>query len=526
MAVLTAPFAADRGDEIALIDADGSTTWRELDLRVNRIVNALRDRGLVVGDTVALIAGNRREWFEIALACSHGGWTYVPVNWHWVADELAYVFEDAGPKAVLVDQRYADQVAIALADKRSAGVQLVVGIDDEAAFEPMQHDQRFVALEAMLAAACDTEPTQQRMGGPMFYTSGTTGRPKGVRGSLSGSADLGPEIMQLIAAGFGRFLPIPGRTLLCGPVYHSAQWAFSFLPMVAGSSVVMQHRYDSAEALRLIDKHAVTNVHLVPTQMKRLVDLPADVKAAFSGSSLITVWHGAAPCPPAVKRSLIEWWGLKVTEYYGSTEGSVISTVDSENWLAKGGSVGKPLDMFDVIVVGDDDQPVAPGVPGTLYFRNRMGMDFSYHNDENKTAAAHLEPGVFTTGDVGYLDEDGFLWLSDRKIDMIISGGVNIYPAEIEGVLSSHPAVADVAVIGVPNDEFGENVKGIVHLNAGYDVSDALVADLIAHCRLLLAGYKAPKSIDFVSSIPRTGTGKIQKQPLREPYWAGLTRRV
>ena len=226
------------------------------------------------------------------------------------------------------------------------------------------------------------------------------------------------------------------------------------------------------------------------------------------------------------KRGLIEWWGPKITEYYGSTEGSVISTISSDDWLARGGSVGRPLENFEVIVVGDDQRPAEPGEPGTLYFRNRMGTDFSYHNDDAKTAAAHLEPGVFTTGDVGYLDADGFLWLSDRKIDMIISGGVNIYPAEIEGALAGHPAVADVAVIGVPDDEFGENVKGIVQLADGQLPSDALAAELIAHCRSLLAGYKAPKTIDFIDTIPRTATGKIQKRPLREPYWAGLDRKV
>jgi long-chain acyl-CoA synthetase len=535
MALLTAALAASHGEGAALIDDSGAITWTSLDERVNRLVNGLRARGLATGDTVAIIAGNRREWYELALACSHGGWTYVPVNWHWVADELAYVFEDAAPKAVFVDARYLDHTSRALSDPRSAAVEIVVGIAEagaedgtiaDAAFEALSADGRFVPYEAVVADGNPADPDDQRMGGPMFYTSGTTGRPKGVRGSLSGSAAMGPEIMQLIAAGFGRFLPIPGRTLLCGPVYHSAQWAFSFLPMIAGSSVVMQHRYDSAEMLRLIDEHGVTNVHLVPTQMKRLLDLPDDVKSGFDGSSLVTVWHGAAPCPPAVKRGLIEWWGPKITEYYGSTEGSVISTIGSDDWLARGGSVGRPLENFEVIVVGDDQRPTEPGEPGTLYFRNRMGTDFTYHNDEAKTAAAHLEPGVFTTGDVGYLDADGFLWLSDRKIDMIISGGVNIYPAEIEGVLAAHPAVADVAVIGVPDDEFGENVKGIVQLSEGHPPSDALAAELISHCRSLLAGYKAPKSIDFIDAIPRTATGKIQKRPLREPYWAGLDRKV
>ncbi len=528
MAFLTAAIALEHGDEIALIDDRGSTTWSDLDQRVNRIVNALRASGLATGDTVALIAGNSREWFEIALACSHGGWTYVPVNWHWVADELAYVFEDAAPRAVIVDDRYVDQVAIALADKRSAGVELVVGIegDDPVGLDPIREDPRFVSFQSMIDGADDSEPSEQRLGGPMFYTSGTTGRPKGVRGALAGGGDLGPEIMQLIAAGFGQFLPVPGRTLLCGPVYHSAQWAFSFLPMLGGSSVVMQHRYDSAEALELIDRHQVTNMHLVPTQMKRMLDLPGDVKARFDGSSLVAVWHGAAPCPPGVKRALIEWWGPKITEYYGSTEGSIITTVSSADWLEKGGSVGKPLASIEIIVVGDDEQPAAIGAPGTLYFRNRMGTDFSYHNDDDKTAAAHREPGVFTTGDVGYLDQDGFLWLSDRKIDMIISGGVNIYPAEIEGALAGHPAVADVAVIGVPDDEFGESVKAIVQVVPGHEASDELVAELIAHCRTLLAGYKAPRSIDFVEAIPRTATGKIQKQPLRAPYWAGQNRAI
>jgi long-chain acyl-CoA synthetase len=314
--------------------------------------------------------------------------------------------------------------------------------------------------------------------------------------------------------------------LLCGPVYHSAQWAFSFLPMIGGSSVVMQHKYDSAGVLDLIDRHGVTNVHLVPTQMKRLVDLPDDVKRGYDGTSLQVVWHGAAPCPPKVKQALIEWWGPKITEYYGSTEGSIISVISSEEWLAKGGSVGKPVTTVEVIVVDEAGTRVGVGQEGTLYFRNLMGMGFTYHKDEAKTAAAHLEPGVFTTGDVGYLDDDGYLWLSDRRIDMIISGGVNIYPAEIEGVLAVHPAVADVAVIGVPDDEFGEQVKAVVQVAEGVEPSDELSAELIAYCREHLAGYKSPKTVDYVAEIPRTGTGKIQKKPLRDPYWAGRDRRI
>ena len=525
MAILLSDFAQAKGGEHALVDEFRSVTWADLDDRVNRLVNGLRAAGLQAGDTIAVVAGNQCEWFELAQACAHGGWTYVPVNWHWVADELAYVFDDAKALAVFADQRYEGVVATALKDARGAGVRMAVGIrcGSDAA---MASDPRYVDYESLLAGAANDEPADQLLGGPMFYTSGTTGRPKGVRGSLSGGMAMTPDIMKLISAGFGNWLPIPGRTLLCGPFYHSAQWAFSFMPMVGGSSVVMQHKYDSAGVLELIDKHGCTNVHLVPTQMKRLVDLPDEVKKKYDGSSMVTVWHGAAPCPPAVKRGLIEWWGPKITEYYGSTEGSIISTIAAQEWLDRGGSVGKPVETVDVLVVDDAGHQVPQGSEGTLYFRNKMGMGFTYHNDEEKTKAAHLEPGVFTTGDIGYLDTDGYLWLSDRKIDMIISGGVNIYPAEIEGVLAVHPAVEDVAVIGVPDEEFGESVKALVQVKEGVAATDGLKAELIAHCRELLAGYKAPRSVDYIDEIPRTGTGKIQKQPLRKPYWEGIERKI
>ncbi len=510
MATLLTAHVEAKGDAPCLIDDSGTlTTWAGFDDRVNRLVNGFRAAGLEPGDTLAIVAGNRAEWFETAFACGHAGITYVPVNWHWVGEELAYVFDDAAVKAVVAGHRFADVTRSAL-----EGIDLRLGLVAGAAGDDVLGD-----YEEFVAAHAPDEPADQRLGGPMFYTSGTTGHPKGVRGALSGASDIGPEIMGLIAAGFADIVPPDGRSLLCGPVYHSAQWAWSLLPMLNGSSTVMQHKFDAAEVLMLIDRHQVTNVHLVPTQFKRLVDLPGDTRAGFDGSSLVRVWHGAAPCPPEIKRRMIEWWGPKIHEYYGSTEGSVISTIDSEQWLAKGGSVGLPADNVEVIVVDDDNHRVAPGTEGTLYFRNLLGTDFEYHNAPEKTAAAHLEPGVFTTGDVGYLDDDGFLWLSDRKIDMVISGGVNIYPAEIEGVLNVHPAVADVAVIGVPDDEFGESVKAVVHLQPQFAPDDQLIADLGRHCREHLAGYKAPRSYDFVDAIPRTGTGKIRKQILREPYW-------
>jgi long-chain acyl-CoA synthetase len=334
----------------------------------------------------------------------------------------------------------------------------------------------------------------------------------------------------LIIAGLNEMVNNPKTTVLCGPVYHSAQWAFSFMPLLGGASTIMQHKYDSAGVLGLIDKYQATNIHLVPTQMKRMVDLPEEVKASFNGSSMNLYLHGAAPCPAVVKRSLIEWWGPRISEYYGSTEGSIVTLIDSEQWLDKGGSVGPPQPNMEIMVVSDDGTMLGPGEPGTLYFRNALGMDFEYHNSPEKTAEAHKEPGVFTTGDVGYLDEDGYLWLSDRKIDMIISGGVNIYPAEIESVLGGHPLVADVAVIGVPHEEYGEEVKAI--LVAGERVAgdgmdtDELAKTLAAYCRENLAGYKCPRSFDFREDLPRTGTGKVKKRILREPYWAGHERAI
>jgi long-chain acyl-CoA synthetase len=520
VSALTSGFASTRGDDLAFADDNGQRTWAETDQRVNQLIHAFRDAGITVGDTIAVTAGNCTEWFETMLACASAGITFVPVNWHLVASEIAYLLGDSGSKAMIVGHEFADEVAKALADERSVKVTTTIMIGAGS-------DSRFTSFEEFLAGGSTDEPADQSFGGPMFYTSGTTGNPKGVRGTLSSMPEgSDPAIWQLVGAGFADLVEGVGTTVLCGPVYHSAQWAYSFLPMLTGAATVMQHKYDSAGVLELIDRYQATNVHLVPTQMKRLVDLPDDVKSSFDGSSLQIVLHGAAPCPPVVKQSMIDWWGPKISEYYGSTEGSVITMINSEEWMAKGGSVGKPLPNMEVIVVAENGTRLGPNESGTLYFRNGMGSDFEYHNAPEKTADSHLEPGVFTTGDVGYVDDEGYLWLSDRKIDMIISGGVNIYPAEIEGVLGGHDLVADVAVIGVPNEEFGEEVKAVVVANDGVEPDDALRETLIAHCREHLAGFKRPRSIDFVDELPRTGTGKVQKAKVRGPYWEGIDRSI
>jgi long-chain acyl-CoA synthetase len=531
-------IVTERGDAPALVDEFGVTTWRQLDERANRLIHTLRAAGLEQGDTIAIMCGNRRELFEILVASMHGAWVFVPVNWHWVADELAYVLKDAGAKVLFADARFADVAAEAvrlsgvptlnvIVEQAPAGGQSEEVVTTSAASETMVQD--FTEYEALLAGQPADEPEGQAFGGPMFYTSGTTGKPKGVRSSVT-QPGLPIEMLSIGAQMFVDLLKLPTgpecATLLCGPAYHSAQWAWSFMPLVAGHTIVMRHKFVPEVVLDLIDAHRVTNVHLVPTQMTRLLRVPDERRAAFDGSSLRIVYHGAAPCPPDVKRQMIEWWGPIFTEYYGGTEGAILSTIDSEEWLAHPTSVGKLWPSVEVKVLHDDGTACEVGESGTIWVRNLLGVDFEYHNDPGKTADAHREPGVFTLGDIGFLDDEGYLHLSDRKIDMIISGGVNIYPAETEGVLSAHPAVRDVAVFGIPDEEFGESVHAVVELEDGADPSDALVAELLEHCRSRLAGYKCPRQIDFADELPRHPTGKLYKRLLRDPYWEGTGRRI
>jgi len=512
--------AERKGDTVALVDEYGETTWAEFDSRVNRLIHALRAAGLTTGDTIAVMCGNRREFFEITVASGHTGLIVVPVNWHWVAAELAYVLDDSDAAVLFVEDRYAAVAAEACADDRAARCPTRIVIGGAAA--------GFSPYEAFLAGASSEEPEGQVSGGPMFYTSGTTGFPKGVRSSVTATGH-DPEVLALVAQVAVGMLHIPadGVTLLEGPVYHSAQWALSVLPLLgAASTVVMRQHFDPAETLELIDRYQVTNIHFVPTQFIRLLKLPDDVRARFDGRSLVTVIHGAAPCPLEVKQRMLAWWGPVITEYYGGTEGGFLTVVTGEEWSARPGTLGQPTNMTELIIVAEDGAVCAAGVPGQIYFKSLIGSDFTYHKAPEKTEAAHRAPGVGTLGDIGYLDDEGYLFMSDRKIDMIISGGVNIYPAEIEGVLVGHPAVADAAVFGIPDDEMGEQVKAAVELTPGFTASDDLAAELVAFARQNLAGYKAPKTIDFEERLPRHPTGKLYKRLLRDPYWEGSGRTI
>lgn len=359
----------------------------------------------------------------------------------------------------------------------------------------------------------------------MHYTSGTTGRPKGVKRALPPTA--GEYLALLARLGHGVGLDGSGPHLLTGPHYHAAVGGYALFDLVNGAPVVSMPRFDAEAMLELIARHRIAHTHIVPTMMVRLLRLPADVRAAADTSSLTHVLHGAAPTAAATKQAMIDWWGPVLTEYWGTSEAGTFTLITSQEWLARPGSVGRPVPGVEVVVIGEDGRRLGVDEVGTLYCR--MGdatRPFRYHGDEEKTVAAYLEPGLFTMGDMGRVDADGYVYLVDRATNMIISGGVNIYPAEVEAALLAHPAVADVAVFGVPDDEWGEQVKAAVELADGHVACAELADELISFARGTLAHYKAPKSVDFVEKLPRLPSGKLRVHELRDPYWAGRDRRI
>jgi long-chain acyl-CoA synthetase len=501
MARLSASLAASRGDDIAIVDDDSSLTWRAFDERVNRCLDGLRRRGHHQGATVAVLCGNRHQFLEVTIALFHGGYLFPPINWHFSPIEAAHIIDDSGATALVVDDRYLDVAlqAITLSGRPTT--------------------DRGVSYEQLLADGSPNEPAEQSLGAVMMYTSGTTGRPKGVRSTgmpLGGEIELGELATHGYLSLFG--IEPAGRSLITAPLYHGGPYIFGAVPFAAGCSIVLRRTFDPVAVLRDIDEFGITNAYFVPTHFARLLRLPEQVKSQFSGASLRTVWHTAAPCPPEIKRAMIEWWGPVLHETYAASDAGVGTLISSAEWLAKPGSVGRPSPFSEILIIDDDGHELPAGETGTIYIRNRLGGDVSYHNDPAKTAAAHLAPGVVTAGDIGYLDADGYLYLSDRKIDMIISGGVNIYPAEIEAVLLQHPAVRDAAVVGVPNAEWGEEVKGVVErLDDGPAEAD-LEASLLGFCREHLARFKCPQSIDIVDKLPRSDNGKLYKRRLRESY--------
>jgi long-chain acyl-CoA synthetase len=359
----------------------------------------------------------------------------------------------------------------------------------------------------------------------MIYTSGTTGRPKGVKRARPGP--LGATLAHHDVLGRNIGLDGGGPHLITGPMYHAAPLMFAVYDMANGAPVLILPRFDERAALDALQYREVAHTHLVPTMFVRLLRVPEEERVAFRAPALDLVLHGAAPVSVGVKRRMIEWWGPILVEYWGGTEGGVNTLVDAREWLEHPGTVGRALPSFEVFAVDEQGVRLPPCEVGDLYCRHRtQDVVFEYHGDPEKTARAHLEPGVFTLGDVGSVDADGWVFLADRRTNMIISGGVNIYPLEIEQVLAEHPAVSDVAVFGIPDDEWGESVKAAVELRPGHAPGADVARDILAFGRGRLAAYKVPRSIDFVDELPRHPSGKIYTRHLRDPYWAGRERKI
>jgi long-chain acyl-CoA synthetase len=501
--------AAGAPERTAIIAPDGNCSFGELNARANQLVRALRANGLKAHSGVALICSNRAEFMQVHTACMRGGFRLTPVNWHLTGEEMAYIVRNSEAEAVIAEHRFAEAAVQATRNSDEVKVRLSVGGSIPG----------FNDYAATLDAQDGANIEDPELGSPMLYTSGTTGHPKGVyRWPPKVSAALGPIMDRMIT-----FKPETDTCLNTGPLYHAAPLNLNAVPaLVAGVTLVLMDKWDAEETLRLIEKHKVVYSHLVATMFTRLLRLPNEVKAKYDLSSLRAIIHGAAPCPHHVKQAMIAWWGPVIFEYYAATEGGATLS-SSDEWIARPGTVGLPTEGSHIRVLDDNHVDVPAGKTGTVYLRSPPeGGGFVYFKSTTKTAESYFE-NYFTLGDQGYLDDDGYLFLTGRHAELIISGGVNIYPQEVDAVLMQVPAVRDVCTIGVPNEEWGEEVRAVVELSGGIEPSAALAEELIAHCRQHLAGFKCPRNVDFQDDLPRLPSGKIQRHKVRAPYWPDET---
>lgn len=495
-------IAAAAPDKAAVVTADGGRvlTYAELDQRSRQVSRLLAGLGVGPGDHVALLMVNAPEYFEAGWGAQRRGTFWTPVNWHLTADEAAYIVADCAATVLFASAELADVAAKIAADQPGLRVFVTGG----------ESVHGFASYEAAVAAQSADPIDDEIDGAVFFYSSGTTGRPKGIKPNHAfppfGTAGTLPMLM---AALFGMG---SDSVYLCpAPLYHAAPNNWSMGVHRLGGTVVLMDRFDPVGCLRAIETYRVTHAQFVPTHFVRMLKLPVEQRRAFDVSTLQTVVHAAAPCPADVKRQMIDWFGPCLMEYYAGSEANGITIIDSHEWLTRVGSVGRPP-AGAVHIVGDDGHELPPGKDGLIYFE---GQSFEYHNDPGKTAGSRDDRGWSTLGDIGHVDDEGFLYLSDRRTDLIISGGVNVYPAEIEEALITHPAVDDVAVIGVPDAEMGQAVLAIVALTGKGTGSPALAAELIGHCRDRLASFKCPRSVEFVAELPRLPTGKLLRRQLR-----------
>jgi fatty-acyl-CoA synthase len=492
---------------VIMAGSNATVTYGELETNSARLASALHQLGLRMGDVIAVLSDNAPEAFEIYWAAIRSGLYVTFVNWHLSGDEAAYIVRDSGAQVLIASG--------GVPELGSEVARLVPEVVHRYAFG--SSIDGYGSYTELLKRA-GPRLTDQPRGSEMLYSSGTTGRPKGIKPPLLPIQvdEPGDSIAGLLAHGFG--FTDKDIYLSPAPVYHAAPLKWCAGVQALGGTVVVMERFDAQVALTAIERFHVTATQMVPTMFVRLLQLPEQTRGCYDTSSLRLAVHAAAPCPPAVKDAMIAWWGPILTEYYGATEGHGITLINTTEWQTKRGSVGKAA--LGVIHICDDDgADLPPGQPGVIYFE-RDAPAFVYHNDPEKTAESrHPGHDTWTTvGDIGYLDEDGYLFLTDRKAFMIISGGVNIYPQEVENVLALHPEIFDVAVIGVPNAEMGQEVKAVVQLRDGVAPSDDLAAAIIGYVRERLAHFKAPRSVDFVDELPRSATGKLVKRTLQARY--------
>jgi fatty-acyl-CoA synthase len=487
-------------------------TYAELDARSNRLAQLLWSEGLRRGDHIAVFLENHLRYFEVAWAAFRSGLYLTTVNRYLTAPEASYIVDDCGAQ-VLVSSRALHGVAAAIPNQAPDCRRFLV-VDGLPAGAADRFESYEAAVDAHPAERLDEEP----LGDLMLYSSGTTGRPKGIARPLPSCSVSRGLAMNAVLRGLFR-VDADSVYLSPAPLYHSAPIGFCTAMQSLGGTVVIMERFDALEALQALEKYSITHSQWVPTMFTRMLKLPEEERAGYALSHHQVAIHAAAPCPRKVKEEMFEWWGPILHEYYGGTELNGLTYVGPEEWLAHPGTVGRAV-IGTIRICHEDGTELPTGEAGIVYFE-RDEAPFQYHKDPEKTRSAQhpKHPGWTALGDVGHLDEEGFLYLTDRASFMIISGGVNIYPQEIENELIMHPKVEDVAVIGVPNSEFGEEVKAIVQPAAGVSADAALAEELIAYARGRLAAYKCPRSIDFDSDLPRLPTGKLYKRLLKDRYW-------
>jgi long-chain acyl-CoA synthetase len=499
-------------------------SWAEIQANAARAAGGLEALGVGENGSVALMLRNDFATFEVNMAASQIGAYAVPINWHFTPEEANYILRDSGASVLVAHTDLLAQIAGGVPE--GVRVFAVPTPDEIAAAFGVPPEKRRVpagaeAWDGFVAASASRTAPPRPSRGSMIYTSGTTGRPKGVRRQPSTPEQQAAGAQE--AALFWGLKPDPAIVVLMnGPMYHSAPAAYGMASARLGLHMVLQPRFEAEEMLRLIATHGITHMHIVPTMFVRLLRLPAEVRARYDVSSLGFVSHGAAPCAPAVKRQMIEWWGPVINEYYGATETGVVVWHGSEEALRKPGTVGRLVPGGVLRIVDEEGRDVKQGEVGEIYLRGPHLSEFTYNNDDAKRREVALGELV-TVGDVGYVDADGFLFLCDRKRDMIISGGVNIYPAEIESALIQMPGVRDCAVFGIPDEEFGEQICAHVEPAAGATIDTASVRAYLAEH---LARYKVPRVVEFSAALPREDSGKIFKRKLRAPYWEKAGRSI